>query len=206
MDQNCRTHSQQRWRGQEIYTNLKKILLHGAYWLNVTCSLYSDIQDLLPFLWHISYHIIGYICSNVCFQWPHTRLCQAMLAQVCLCSCLCPDHRTCTRRTHTANCQYKHAVGGGCQMYAGKHCVNMGALTAFLTCILGRCLLRMPSVLLYHYVLTQLPLYKYGRHFTDDFPNEFLWMTIYIFWLKFDWNLVQLKITQYWFKKWLSTE
>ena len=145
-----------------------------------------------------------------------------MLAQVCLCSCLCPDHGTRTRPTHTANCQYKRALGGGCQIMLGKHrpltryekswvahapgmsgtfspppspnetasharavmhigivirgggknvpcipgacaarsftylakahCVNMGALTAFVTCIIGRCLLRMPCVVLHHCV------------------------------------------------------
>ena len=46
MDQNYGTPSQHSLRRLKIYTTLRKILLNGAYRVNVMCSLYNDIHTI----------------------------------------------------------------------------------------------------------------------------------------------------------------
>ena len=70
VDQNCGTPFQQRLRSLKMYTTLRKILLNGAYRVNVMCSLYNDIHDILPPpppppMWNLSHYFIRFIYSSV---------------------------------------------------------------------------------------------------------------------------------------------
>ena len=57
--------------------------------------------------------------------------------------------------------------------------------------------------------LNTLRLRQNGHHLPDDIFNEFSWIKMYEFWLKFHRSLfprVQLTIFQYWFRKWLGAD
>ena len=56
--------------------------------------------------------------------------------------------------------------------------------------------------------LTHLPLDKMAAVSQTTFSSAFSWMKNLLFWFKFHWILflmVQLTITQHWFRKWLGT-
>ena len=71
MVQNCGTPYQLTLSTLKIYITLRKILLNGAYRVNVMGLLYNDKHDILPPIWNISHYFIGFICVSVSIYNSH---------------------------------------------------------------------------------------------------------------------------------------
>ena len=88
MVQNWGTSYQLTLSTLKIYITLRKILLNGAYRVNVMGLLYNDRHDILPPIWNPSHYFIGFICVLVfiynshipvhtifsCHQWSNRSL------------------------------------------------------------------------------------------------------------------------------------
>ena len=73
MVQNCGTPYQLTLSTLKIYITLRKILLNGAYRVNVMGLLYNDRHDIAP-IWNLSqYFYRSYLCISVYLQWSYTR-------------------------------------------------------------------------------------------------------------------------------------
>ena len=96
MVQNCRTPYQLTSSTLKIYITLRKILLNGAYRVNVMGLLYNDKHDILPPIWNL--YFIGFICVLVficnshipvhtifsCYQWSNCSLSSILSLNRCL--------------------------------------------------------------------------------------------------------------------------
>ena len=98
MVQNCGTPYQLTLSTLKIYITLRKILLNGAYGVNVMGLLYNDRHDILPPIWNLSHYFIGFICVSVsiynshvpghtifsCYQWSNRSLSSILSPNRCL--------------------------------------------------------------------------------------------------------------------------
>ena len=98
MVQNCGTPYQLTLSTLKIYITLRKILLNGAYRVNVMGLLYNDRHDILPPIWNPSHYFIGFICILVfiynthipvhtifsCYQWSNRSLSSILSRNRCL--------------------------------------------------------------------------------------------------------------------------
>ena len=59
------------------------------------------------------------------------------------------------------------------------------------------------SVSFLHIDVNSSPPGQNGRHLADDFSYAFLWIEIFVFWIKFHWSLflwIPLTVTHHWFR------
>ena len=98
MVQNCGIPYQLTLSTLKIYITLRKILLNGAYRVNVMGLLYNDRHDILPPIWNPSHYFIGFICVLVfiynshipvhtifsCYQWSNRSLSSILSLNRCL--------------------------------------------------------------------------------------------------------------------------
>ena len=109
-DRDCGMPFQQRSSSLKRYTTLRKISLNGAFRVNLTSSSYNDTHHILLSTRNLSYYFISFISSRIYIQLSCTRLCQVILAQVCICSCPVPDHGACARPIHTLYISWQSVV------------------------------------------------------------------------------------------------
>ena len=95
---NCETPYQLTLSTLKIYITLRKILLNGAYRVNVMGLLYNDRHDILSPIWNLSHYFIGFICVLVfiynshipvhtifsCYQWLNRSLSSILSLNRCL--------------------------------------------------------------------------------------------------------------------------